>query len=136
MNGSYLVFRQLSQDVTSFWRYCDDQTRQRDGASNAAARTRLAAKMVGRWPGGAPLVKSAYRDDPAFSSENGDVMHWKTEGAPDQWTVAVTDSREPVWEEFAVPMTTFLAQLLSGRLTCGIFPPDFLEGGPRFTPKG
>jgi hypothetical protein len=69
-------------------------------------------------------------------SENGDVMHWKTEGMPDQWTVAVTDAREPVWEEFAVPMTTFLAQLLSGQITCGIFPPDFLEGGPRFTPKG
>jgi len=75
MNGSYLVFRQLSQDVTSFWRYCDEQTRQRDGASNAAARTRLAAKMVGRWPGGAPLVKSPEKDDPAFSGENDFLYH-------------------------------------------------------------
>lgn len=75
MNGSYLVFRQLSQDVTSFWRYCDEQTRQRDGTSNAAARTRLAAKMVGRWPGGAPLVKSPEKDDPAFSSENDFLYH-------------------------------------------------------------
>ena len=75
MNGSYLVFRQLSQDVMTFWRYCDDQTRQRDGASNAAGRARLAAKMVGRWPGGAPLVKSPETDDPALSNENEFLYH-------------------------------------------------------------
>jgi Dyp-type peroxidase family len=75
MNGSYLVFRQLSQDVTAFWRYCDDQTRQRDGASNAAGRVRLAAKMVGRWPGGAPLVKSPDTDDLALSNENEFLYH-------------------------------------------------------------
>ena len=51
MNGSYLVFRQLSQDVTSFWRYCDEQTRQHDGTSNAAARTRLAVKDGGTMAG-------------------------------------------------------------------------------------
>jgi hypothetical protein len=69
-------------------------------------------------------------------SENGDVMHWKTEGTPDQWTVAVTDAREPVWEEFPEPMTSFLAKLLAGELTCTVFPDDILEDGPRFTPKG
>jgi len=74
MNGSYLVFRQLSQEVTRFWQYCDEQTR-RDGASSAKVRTRLAAKMVGRWPGGAPLVKSPERDDPALSSENEFLYH-------------------------------------------------------------
>jgi hypothetical protein len=69
-------------------------------------------------------------------SENGDVMHWKTQGTPEQWTLAVTDSRAPEWEEFAEPMTSFLARLLAGQITCAIFPPDFLEGGPRFTSRG
>ena len=49
-NGSYLVFRQLEQDVRGFWRFIDS------AAPHPAERTRLAAKMVGRWPGGAPLA--------------------------------------------------------------------------------
>jgi len=57
-NGSYLVLRQLEQDVPAFWRYAAAQT---DGE---AARLKLAAKMVGRWPSGAPLVLSPEGDRP------------------------------------------------------------------------
>jgi Dyp-type peroxidase family len=70
MNGSYLVFRQLSQDVVKFWQSCDENTRHRDGTSNPEARIRLASKMVGRWPSGTPLVRAPERDDPAFASDN------------------------------------------------------------------
>ena len=69
-NGTYLVFRQLSQDVARFWNFVDAATRNGDGSSNADARVRLAAKMVGRWPSGAPLVKSPERDDPSLKHEN------------------------------------------------------------------
>jgi Dyp-type peroxidase family len=69
-NGSYVVFRQLSQDVARFWAFVDAATRNANGASDPAARERLAAKMVGRWPSGAPLVKSPDRDDPALAHEN------------------------------------------------------------------
>jgi Dyp-type peroxidase family len=69
-NGSYLVFRQLSQDVARFWQFVDTATRNGDGTSDADARVRLAAKMVGRWPSGAPLVKSPDRDDPSLKHEN------------------------------------------------------------------
>ncbi|HZM94688.1 MAG TPA: hypothetical protein VFB92_14765 [Vicinamibacterales bacterium] len=70
INGSYLVFRQLSQDVVAFWRCCDEKTRHRDGSSNPQGRKRLAAKMVGRWPNGTPLVRSPEKEDPAFSGDN------------------------------------------------------------------
>lgn len=54
-NGSYLVFRQIEQNVPAFWQYA-----QKAGNTiyrgDADAATRLAAKMVGRWPSGAPLV--------------------------------------------------------------------------------
>ena len=60
-NGSYLVFRQLEQDVRGFWRYVDS------AAGHPSERTTLAAKMVGRWPGGAPLALSPGRDDPALA---------------------------------------------------------------------
>ena len=50
-NGSYVVFRQLQQDVKGFWRDLD-----RRALGDPLARKRLAAKIVGRWPNGAPLV--------------------------------------------------------------------------------
>jgi len=50
-NGTYLVLRDLSQDVAGFWEFLD-----REG--NAAGRTagELAEAMVGRTMGGAPLA--------------------------------------------------------------------------------
>lgn len=75
MNGSYLVFRQLSQDVRAFWQFVDDRTRRPDGSANAEARVKLASKMVGRWPSGTPLVKSPDADDPALSEDNAFMYH-------------------------------------------------------------
>ena len=69
-NGTYLVFRQLEQDVEGFWRFLDAATRRADGSEDPAARIALAAKMVGRWPSGAPLVKAPDRDAPALSDDN------------------------------------------------------------------
>jgi Dyp-type peroxidase family len=70
MNGTYLVLRQLEQDVPGFWRFVDRAAR--DGASSAdpARRAWLAAKLVGRWPGGAPLVLAPDADDPALATAN------------------------------------------------------------------
>lgn len=50
-NGSYLVIRQLRQDVQGFWREMDRQAH-----GDAALRERLAAAMVGRRKTGEPLV--------------------------------------------------------------------------------
>ncbi len=69
-NGTFLVFRQLEQDVEGFWRFLDAATRRADGSADPAYRTALAAKMVGRWPGGAPLVKAPDQDIPALSDDN------------------------------------------------------------------
>jgi Dyp-type peroxidase family len=74
-NGSYLVFRQLSQDVPGFWRFLDAATRNDDGSSNPKARLRLAAKMVGRWPSGAPLTLAPDADDPALAQANDFGYH-------------------------------------------------------------
>ena len=50
-NGSYLVFRQLQQDVAGFWQFLDDTS-----ASNPQARQTLAESMVGRRMNGDPLL--------------------------------------------------------------------------------
>jgi deferrochelatase/peroxidase EfeB len=49
-NGSYLVMRELRQDVRGFWRFMAAQV------SSGAAATRLAEAMVGRHMTGSPLV--------------------------------------------------------------------------------
>jgi Dyp-type peroxidase family len=74
-NGSYLVFRQLRQDVSAFWRFVDGATRRPDGNSDPEARLRLAAKMVGRWPSGAPLTLAPDADDPALAEANDFAYH-------------------------------------------------------------
>lgn len=69
-NGTYLVFRQLYQDVAAFWSYA-----ARNAGPDAADRVRLAAKLVGRWPGGASLALSPDRDDPDLGDANDFGYH-------------------------------------------------------------
>ena len=74
-NGSYLVVRQLRQDVPGFWGYVDRVTRRPDGTSDPQARLRLASKMVGRWPSGAPLTLAPEADDPSLAAANDFGYH-------------------------------------------------------------
>ncbi len=76
-NGTYLVLRQLEQDVDGFWRYIAGATRWPDGSDDTGAQEALAAKLVGRWRSGAPLVKAPYQDDPALAtaSLNVNALH-------------------------------------------------------------
>ena len=64
-NGSYLVVRQLAQDVAGFWGFLE-----RLAGGDRAAQVRLAAKMVGRWPSGAPLALAPAEDDPVLAEAN------------------------------------------------------------------
>jgi Dyp-type peroxidase family len=75
LNGSYLVFRQLQQHVNRFWQFMEDATRDKSGQSHPDARIRLASKMVGRWPSGAPLVLSPDAEKPALGKENDFSYH-------------------------------------------------------------
>lgn len=74
-NGCYLVLRQLEQDVGAFWRYARQAARRPDGAADPAAALALAAKMVGRWPSGAPLVRAPDRDMPRLRDDNDFRYH-------------------------------------------------------------
>ena len=65
-NGSYLVIRQLEQDVAHFWRFA-----RRAAITNGESTERFAAKLIGRWPEkGAPLVISPDFEDPDQSEKN------------------------------------------------------------------
>lgn len=69
-NGTYLVYRELGQDVDGFLAFLDAATRRADGTSDREAAMRLAAKIVGRWPSGAPLVLAPDADDPSLARAN------------------------------------------------------------------
>lgn len=57
-NGSYMVIRQLSQDVRGFWRHLDQVARARaTGNGNLEeVREQMAARLVGRTLSGDPLI--------------------------------------------------------------------------------
>jgi Dyp-type peroxidase family len=63
-NGSFLVLRKLAQDVEGFRTFLDRASRNADGSSNPARANLLSAKMMGRWPSGAPLTLAPEKDDP------------------------------------------------------------------------
>jgi Dyp-type peroxidase family len=62
-NGAYLAFVKLQTRVAAFRRYL------RSAASSPDDEHLLAAKMVGRWQSGAPLVLTPERDDPTLGAD-------------------------------------------------------------------
>lgn len=69
VNGTYLVFRQIAQNVSAFWNFLDQATRLPDGPKDPVAMDRLGAKMVGRWRSGAPITKYPDGDPNRETSE-------------------------------------------------------------------
>jgi Dyp-type peroxidase family len=74
-NGTYLVFRQLRQDVAALEKFLGT------AEPDPAARELLAAKLVGRWRSGAPLVKAPNANDPGLASDNDFDYHADKLGA-------------------------------------------------------
>jgi Dyp-type peroxidase family len=62
-NGSFLVFRKLAQDVKGFQGFVERATRNADGSKNPDRAKLLSAKMIGRWPSGAPLTLAPEKDN-------------------------------------------------------------------------
>jgi Dyp-type peroxidase family len=67
-NGSYLVFRKITQDVAGFRQYFHNTF------STPEERIRMAAKVVGRWPSGAPLVQAPDGDPLTDYESKNDVL--------------------------------------------------------------
>jgi deferrochelatase/peroxidase EfeB len=68
-NGSYLALRKLAQDVAGFRRFTAEQ-----GAAlwpgDPSAPARFSARLVGRWPNGAPLSAHPHREPPLTADAN------------------------------------------------------------------
>src|SRR5262244_2338263 len=63
-NGTFVAIRKFHMDVAAFRRYL------RAEASSPEDEELIAAKMVGRWRSGAPLVLAPDHDDPALGADS------------------------------------------------------------------
>ena len=69
--GSYLVCRRLRQDVPAFWKF----------AVSAASvvgmpAQKFASMLVGRWPSGAPIMRTPAADDPLLARDEWANNHF------------------------------------------------------------
>jgi Dyp-type peroxidase family len=69
VNGTYMVFRKLYQDVAAFRKYLATAAKSLYGGDDHYHQELVAAKMMGRWRSGCPLDLSPDKDDPAIAAD-------------------------------------------------------------------
>ncbi|HTN48029.1 MAG TPA: Dyp-type peroxidase [Burkholderiaceae bacterium] len=69
LNGTYMVFRKLYQDVAAFRRYLATAAKPLYGSDDQDLQERVAAKMMGRWRSGCPVDLSPDKDDPTIAAD-------------------------------------------------------------------
>jgi Dyp-type peroxidase family len=62
-NGSFMAYRRLQEHVGAFRQFL------REHGSTPEERELVAAKLMGRWRSGAPLVLAPHQDDPALGAD-------------------------------------------------------------------
>lgn len=69
-NSSFLVFRQLKQEVPTFWKCMKDSAADLQEKGFDGDPIKLASKVVGRWPSGAPMVNYPDKDQADKGTED------------------------------------------------------------------
>ncbi|MEH1852240.1 MAG: Dyp-type peroxidase [Nostoc sp.] len=64
-DGSYLVFRRLRQDVYKFHNFLHEKAADLDTDPQ-----KVSAKLIGRWPSGAPTVRTPEKDAPQLGDDD------------------------------------------------------------------
>jgi Dyp-type peroxidase family len=73
-NGTYLVVRQLEQDVEAFHDFVSHAAEQLKGEANPSTKDWVTARLLGRWPNGEPLVPPG-ADGRADASKRNDFLY-------------------------------------------------------------
>ncbi|KAF8590826.1 fungal peroxidase [Ramaria rubella] len=68
-DGSFLAFRQLAQLVPEFDKFLTDNPIIEEGLTTEQGSALLGARMVGRWPSGAPIDLTPLFDDPVLGAD-------------------------------------------------------------------
>lgn len=88
MDGSFLVFRRLRQDVGGFHRFlhqvANDEKIQ--DPPNASAARLVGSKLVGRWPSGAPVERVPGEENSALADDDCKNNNFEFQGDTDPIT--------------------------------------------------
>lgn len=73
---------------------------------------------------------------PVARDDNGNTCYLLRRPAedPDLWTLVINEARDSRWETFDGGLTDFIYAVLSGNLRFDIFPEDFPDDEPTFSP--
>lgn len=73
---------------------------------------------------------------PCAVTDNGDRCFWRTDRSsrPNRWTVVAHTPRDGDWDEYPGTLAEFLYAVMSRQYSCPIFPDDFPDDNPEFTP--
>lgn len=83
-NGSFSVFRRLKQDVPLFWRTMNRLSwslKFKSSFKLNLGQVDIAARIVGRWPSGAPVSRLSEYDDPELGNDElvNNYFHYGSE---------------------------------------------------------
>ena len=76
-NGTYMVFRQMRQNVFGFWDMVKRSSQEEMVGAGTKDAIYLASKMFGRWPNGTPMTTSPDREDPNEPGDSNDFLFFK-----------------------------------------------------------
>jgi Dyp-type peroxidase family len=68
-NGSFLVLRKLEQNVPAFWASMRSLANDFPGSPPPGGAAVLASRLIGRWPSGAPVMRTPNGDVPALAQD-------------------------------------------------------------------
>lgn len=105
-NGTFLVIRQLEQDVGAFWDYCTAEAKRvepRFPQPYEVSREFIAAKLVGRWPDGSSLVRNPYYPFPDEQKKRDARRRARATAKGFTAQEAIAAMGEPVGDETARP---------------------------------
>ena len=105
-NGSFLVYRRLLQDVGLFWKTMQaeaDRLKASPGFEDLDAPT-LAARLVGRWPSGAPISRTPNGDVDALGDSQLANNHFRFDS--DTPRLALVDGDDGFAQAKADPLGT------------------------------
>jgi Dyp-type peroxidase family len=102
--GSYLVCRRLRQDVPAFWKFAISA-----GAALGIPARQFASTLVGRWPSGAPIMRTPASDNAALASDEWANNHFIFND--DSRPVGLRPISGYAGDSFAQARADFLAQV-------------------------